>query len=240
MSLGTVVIKKEDIAKYKASRTVYHKYLYVIIKKPQNVKVNYNHVEGQFIFVSMDYIYSTIPKGFLISSHLSEGQRTPHLYAFDGRNMTIEIIYLGDELVYKILKYKLYQTGSEELYADYDGFIIKRRKEKNKIYIDVSQKINKTEGNTTPNQLIFCIFSKNEGHVASGNVESISYSMKYHSLIETNENNHFKMIIIIAAITLLVLAVILTIIIIIKKCNAKKEVSVDQINEALNAQKIDE
>ena len=170
LSLGTVVLKREDIALL-ASSTKYHKYLYVIIKKLQNVKVTYNHVEGQFIFVSMNYIYSTIPKGFLISSHLSEGQRAPHLYTFDGRKMTIEIIYLGEELVYKLLKYKLYQTGSEELYADYDGFIIKRRKEKNKIYIDVSPKNNEAEGNTTPNKLIFCIFSKNEGHVASGNIE---------------------------------------------------------------------
>ena len=74
------MIKKEEILKYQTSN------------------ITYNHVEGQFIFVSMDYIYSTIPTGFLISSHLSEGQRPPHLYIFEGRNITIEIINLGVEL----------------------------------------------------------------------------------------------------------------------------------------------
>ena len=236
LSLGTLVIKKEDIVKYKVSSFPYHKYLYVIIKKSPKVSVTYNHVEGQFIFVSMDYIYSTIPRGFLISSHLSEGQRAPHLYTFEGRNMTIEITYLGIELVYKIIRYKLYQTGSDELYKDYDGFIINRREEGNKIYIDVFQKNNEIEGNTS-HKLIFCIFSKNQGHVASDNTESISYTLKYHSLIETNNNNSigtgFKIIIIIVAIIIFVLAVVLSIVIIKIKCKAKKEVSLDDINQEL-------
>jgi Mg-chelatase subunit ChlD len=193
-SLGTIVIKKEEIVKYKVSSSIYNYYLYVIIKKSPKVSITYNHVEGQFIFVSMDYIYSTIPAGFMISSHLSEGQKTPHLYTFDGRNITIEMTYFGKELVCKIIKYKLYQTGSEELYVDYSQFIINRRVKMDKIYIDVIQKIQENEeneGNTTSNKLIVSIFSNNTGHVAGDNITSLSYSMRYetHPFIETELDN---------------------------------------------------
>jgi hypothetical protein len=84
------VIKREEIVKYKISSSIYSYYLYVIIKKSPKVSITYNHAEGQFIFISMDYIYSTIQAGFMISSHLSERQKTPHLYTFDGRNIAIE------------------------------------------------------------------------------------------------------------------------------------------------------
>ena len=193
-SLGTIVIKKEEIVKYKESSSIYNYYLYVVIKKSPKVSITYNHVEGQFIFVSMDYIYSTIPAGFMISSHLSEGQKTPHLYTFDGRNITIEMTYFGKELVCKIIKYKLYQTGSEELYEDYNQFIIKRRVKLDKIYINVIQKIQENEeneGNTTSNKLIVSIFSNNTGHVAGDNITSLSYSMRYeiNPFVETELDN---------------------------------------------------
>ena len=193
LSLGTIVIKKEEIAKYKVTSSVYDNYLYVIMKKSPKVNITYNHVEGQFIFVSMDYIYSTIPAGFMISSHLSEGQRTPHLYTFEGRNITIEITYIGVELVFKIIKNKLYQTGTEELYVDYSGFIIKRREEKNKTYIDVIQRNEENEGNTASSKLILSIFSNNTDHVAGNNTTSISYSMRYetHPYIDFDDDTDY-------------------------------------------------
>ena len=91
LSLGKIVIKKEEISKYKVSNSLYSNYLYVIVKKNAYVpNIVYKHIEGQFIFVSMDYIFSTIPEGFYISSNLSESQKTPHLYTLEGKNMTIE------------------------------------------------------------------------------------------------------------------------------------------------------
>ena len=190
LSLGTIVIKKEEIANYIVSNNLY---LYVIIKKSPEVNITYNYTEGQFIFVSMDYIYSTIPAGFMISSHLSEGQKTPHLYTFEGRNITIEITYIGVELIFKIIKYKIYQTGTEEFYEDYSGFIIKRREEKNKKYIDVIQKIQENEGNTTSSKLILSIFSNNTDHVAGNNTTSISYSMRYetHPYIDFDDDTDY-------------------------------------------------
>ena len=187
LSLGALVIKKEDILKYKTSSVRYQSYLYVMIKKSSKENITYNHVEGQFIFVSMDYIYSTIPTGFLISSHLSEGQRSPHLYTFEGRNITIEIINLGVELECKVIKYKLYQTGSEELYVDYSSFTIIRRKVMKKIYIDVIQKRKENEAD----KLILSIFANNTGHVASDNITNISYSFRYenHTYNDVDDNS---------------------------------------------------
>ena len=194
LSLGTIVIKKEEITNYIVSSSDF--YLYVIIKKSPEVNITYNYTEGQFIFVSMDYIYSTIPAGFMISSHLSEGQKTPHLYTFEGRNITIEISYIGVELIFKIIKYKIYQTGTEEFYEDYSGFIIKRREEKNKKYIDVIQRIQENEeneGNTTSSKLILSIFSNNTDHVAGNNTTSISYSMRYetHPYIDFDDDTDY-------------------------------------------------
>ena len=193
LSLGKIVIKKEEISKYKDLNSLYSNYLYVIVKKSSSApNIIYNHIEGQFIFVSMDYIYSTIPEGFYISSNLSESQKTPHLYTLEGKNMTIEFSSSGDELICKILKYQNYPTGSEELYTDNNQFNIQRREDNNKTYIDVIQDIQEKDENSTSDKIILSIFSKNEGHTASTNISKLSYTFKYlnHPYIYNNNTNN--------------------------------------------------
>ena len=175
LSLGNIVIKKEEISRYLSSTT--HSYLYIIIKKVTlNINI-YKHVEGQFIFVSMDNIYSVIPAGFSIFSYLPRGQKSPHLYTLEGKNITIEFSSLGNDLDCKILKYQNYPTGSEELYIDYNKFIIKRREDINKTYINVVQDNNE---NTTTDNLIISIFSKNNSN-SNNSSSNLSYIIKYTS-----------------------------------------------------------
>jgi Mg-chelatase subunit ChlD len=158
LSLGNIVIKKEEISRYLSSTS--HSYLYIIIKKiTSNINIIYKHVEGQFIFVSMDNIYSVVPVGFCIFSYLPRDQKSPHLYTLQGKNITIEFSSLGNDLDCKILKYQNYPTGSEELYIDYNKFIINRREDINKTYINVVQDNNE---NTTTDNLIISIFSKKQ------------------------------------------------------------------------------
>ena len=192
LSLGKIVIKKEEISKYKVSNSLYNNYLYVIVKKNAFApNIVYKHIEGQFIFVSMDYIFSTIPEGFYISSNLSENQKTPHLYTLEGKNMTIEFSSSGDELICKVLKYQNYPTGSEELYVDNNQFNIQRREDKNKTYIDVIQDNQEKDENSTSDKIILSIFSKNEGHTASTNISKLSYTLKYlnHPYVYNNNTN---------------------------------------------------
>ena len=174
--LGKIVIKKEEISKQLNS--IYQNYLYIIINKiSTNKNIKYNHVEGQFIFYPMDYIYSTIPERFSIFSNLFENQKNPHLYTLLGKNITIEFSNLGDELDFKILKYNHnYPTGSEELFIDSPQFNIQRNEANNKTYIN-SFLIE--DNNSTSDKMILSIFSKNEGHIASSNSSYSSYNFKY-------------------------------------------------------------
>ena len=174
LSLGKFVIKKEDIKSYLSSTS--YSYLYVVVRKI-NVNIIYKHVEGQFIFVSMDYIYSTIPDGFYISSYLTEGQKNPHLYTLEGRNITIEFSSPVDVLICKIIKYKLYQTGSEELYIDYKNFYIKRTVRDGKIFIQVINLENPENQQNQTDNLIVSIFSNNNDHIAGPNS---TYAIRYY------------------------------------------------------------
>jgi len=153
--------------------------LYIVIKKISNTNITYNLVEGQFIFISMDYIYSNIPENYYISSELTVGQSTPHLYTLiTNGNITIEFITSGDELDCKVLKYEQYPTGSQELFIDFKEYNITRRQNKSTTYIDVFQsnnKINKSEN------IIISIFSKNKGHIAGSDISKLSYILKYNS-----------------------------------------------------------
>ena len=187
LKLGKIIIRKEIISKYLS--TTYHSYLYIVVKKISNTNIIYNHVEGQFIFVSMDYIYSTIPENFYISSELSVGQKDPHLYtllmeSILEKNITIEFMTPGDELDCKILKYQNYPTGSEELFVDYKEYIIIRRQNGSKTYIDVFQSKNK---NNTFEKIIISIFSKNKDHIAGSDISKLSYNLKYTTYSYVNE-----------------------------------------------------
>ena len=175
LSLGKIVISKEEIKRYLTSTT--YSYLYIVVKKI-NVNIVYKHVEGQFIFVSMDNIHSIIPEGFFISSFLTVGQRTPHLYTLAGKNITVEFSSPGDELTCTILKYLIYQTGSEEVFVDYSNFHITRRIENNKVYINIIN-LDSIQKNETDN-LIISIFSKNNDHIAGSDSSKLTYAIKYY------------------------------------------------------------
>jgi Mg-chelatase subunit ChlD len=176
LSLGKFIIKKEDIKSYLSSTS--YSYLYVVVRKVNtNINIIYKQVEGQFIFVSMDYIYSTIPEGFYISSYLTEGQKNPHLYTLEGRNITIEFSSPVDILICKIIKYKLYQTGSEELYIDYRNFYIKRVVRDSKIFIQVINLENPEIQQNQTNNLIVSIFTNNYDHIAGPNS---TYAIRYY------------------------------------------------------------
>ena len=175
LSLGKIVISKEEIKRYLTSTT--YSYLYIVVKKI-NVNIVYKHVEGQFIFVSMDNIHSIIPEGFFISSFLTVGQRTPHLYTLAGKNITVEFSSPGDELTCTILKYLIYQTGSEEVFVDYSNFHITRRIENNKVYINIIN-LDSIQKNETDN-LIISIFSKNNDHIAGSDSSKLAYAIKYY------------------------------------------------------------
>ena len=175
-SLGKIVIKKGEISTYLSS--TYKSYVYIIVTKiGSNSNIIYNHVEGNFIFFSMDYIYSSIPEDFYISSFISLGQKSPHLYTLEGKNITIQFFNSGDELDCKILKYQIYPTGSEDLYIDNDQYVIQRREDNNRTYIDVTQE---GANNTTFNKIILSIYPKNEGNL-TGLDNSISYTLKYNT-----------------------------------------------------------
>ena len=185
--IGKIIIKKEEILKYISS--IYQNYLYVIIKKiSSNKNIIYNHVEGRFIFFSMNNVHSTIPEGFYISSNISEGQRSPHLYTLVGKNLTIEFSTSGEELDCNIIEFqKSFPEGYEEFYNDYDQFIIQRTNDNNITYIDV---INDNYDNITSDKIIISIYSKNQGHIAGSDISKLAYSIKYdtHPYIPLDDN----------------------------------------------------
>ena len=84
LKIGKFSIKKEEITQY-LSITL-RNYLYVVIKKSSNSKINYQYIKGQLLFFSMDYIYSQIPENYSIFSNLEAGQRNPHLYTLAMEN----------------------------------------------------------------------------------------------------------------------------------------------------------
>ena len=179
LKIGKISIKKEEITQYLSISL--QNYLYVVIKKSSNSKINYQYIKGQLLFFSMDYIYSQIPENYSIFSNLEPGQRNPHLYTLTmektlGNILRIEFQNSGKELDCKILKYQSYLTGSDELFVDNKEFNISRFIYKNTTYIDVHQS-NYEE--TRIESIIVSIFSKNTGHVASSDISKLSYNLKY-------------------------------------------------------------
>ena len=176
--IGKIVLKKENMAKYLSLN--YYNYLYIIITKTDS-NVEYTNVEGQFSFVPMDYIYSSIPESFYIFSNLSPGQKTPHLYTIQieqglGNLTRIEFATSGNELDCKVLKYNNYITGTNEYYEDFKDYEIKRSNSMGKTYIDITQANEETNKFTS---VILSIFSKNGEHIAGNELTKLSYEIRY-------------------------------------------------------------
>ena len=88
--------------------SIYNNYFYVIIKKYPNDNIIINSVEGQFLFVSNDYVYSSIPENYYIFSNLEIDGNIPHLYTLEidplsKNKFIIEFDNFGEELDFKIL-----------------------------------------------------------------------------------------------------------------------------------------
>ena len=176
--VGKIIIKKEEIQKCLSITSDNH--LYIIISKTTNNNNDYTLVEGQLSFVSMNYIFASIPESFYIFSNLYQGQKNPHLYSIKmepepGLKTRIEFSSSGDELDCKLLRYNNY-LDSEEYYKDYNEFEINRNLGLGKIYIDITQSADETK---TFDAIIISIFSTNGEHIAGDDIKKLSYVIRY-------------------------------------------------------------
>ena len=177
--IGKIVLRTEEIYKYLNPNS--QNYLYIIVKKAKNSNIIYNYVEGQFSFVSMDYIYSIAPENSYIFSNFSIGQRTPHLYTLKmdsnlNKIMRIEFATSSNELDCKIIKYQKYLPGTEEFYLDNAQLNITRKNHLGKTYIDITQS---NSIQTKIDTIILSIFSKNGDHIAGSEIHKLSYTIRY-------------------------------------------------------------
>jgi len=176
---GKIVLKKEDIS-YNLN-SIFNNYLYVIIKKSSNYNITINSVEGQFLFLPTDYVYSSVPENYYIFSNLEIGGNTPHLYTLEidpssKNKFIIEFDNFGEELDFKILNYQNYIDNIIDYYNDYDKYIVEKANNSNKIYANITQS---KEINTTFDKVILSIFSSNKEHIAGSNIQKLSYRFKY-------------------------------------------------------------
>ena len=88
----------------------------------------------------------------------------------------------NDELDIRILNYQDVVDNKIDLYNDYIGYKIERRKIENKIFLTVS---NKDYNKAIDNKIILSIFSTNKDHVPTTN---LSYAFKY----ENDRNDQIK------------------------------------------------
>ena len=177
-NIGKLVIKQEDITVNLNSR--YNNYLYITIIKNEEYNITISdNVEGQFFFIPNNYIYSSVPENYKIFSNLEQGESSPHLYTLEIDPLTINNLFIieiesidNDELDYKILNYQNYVDGIIEQYVDYNEYVIERKKDSNKIYLNVTQ----NRHGVTFNKIILSIFSTNKDHIPTSN---LSYIFKY-------------------------------------------------------------
>ena len=105
LKLGKIVLKKEDI-NYNLN-SIFNNYLYVIMKKSSNYNTAINSIEGQFLFLPTDYVYSSAPENYYIFSNLEIGGNTTHLHTLEidpssKNKFIIEFDNFGEELDFKI------------------------------------------------------------------------------------------------------------------------------------------
>ena len=177
LKLGKIIIKKDKINALLYSNAANY-YLYIVLK-PSNSERNFTKIQGQCSFVSMDNIFSPIPEGFYIFSNLEPEQKTPHLYSLKmepvlGKRLSIEFENPGGALDAKLLTYKNYPTGSEELYSDYSEFEIERSNSNDKTYITLKQA---SESEKAFDFVIVSIFPKNREQVS--NSTKLDYTLIY-------------------------------------------------------------
>ena len=176
---GKIVLKKEDIS-YNLN-SIFNNYLYVIIKTSSHYNIAFNSVEGQFLFLPTDYVYSSVPENYYIFSNLEIGGNTPHLYTLEidpssKNKFIIEFDNFGEELDFKILNYQNYVDNIIDYYNDYDKYIVEKTNNSNKMYANITQS---KEINTTFDKVILSIFSSNKEHIAGSNIQKLSYRFKY-------------------------------------------------------------
>ena len=181
INIGKVVIKQDVISKYLDNR--YNNYLYIIINKKSGSKATFpDNIEGQFYFIPNSYVYSSIPENYLIFTNLEKDDNTAHLYTLEkdpslNNSFQIGINTFGNkELDFKILNYQNYTDGNIDLYNDYKGYVIDKKRDIDLIYLNVSQNIT----NETFDKIILSVFSTNKGHMPSSN---LSYAFKYNSTL---------------------------------------------------------
>jgi hypothetical protein len=195
LKIGKIVLKKEDIS-YNLN-SIYNNYLYVIIKKTSNYNITINSVEGQFLFLPTDYIYSSVPENYYIFSNLEIGGNTPHLYTLEidpssKNKFIIEFDNFGEELDFKILNYQNYVDGIIDYYNDYDKYIIEKTNNSNKLSVNITQS---NDENTTFDKIILSIYSSNKDHIAGSNITNLSYAFKYKTDYEEyNETEEIKVV----------------------------------------------
>ena len=179
LNMGKVVIKRQDILNNLNS--INNNYLYIIVNKLPGITSDIiKEAQGQFFFIPNNYIYSSVPENKKVFSHIEQGDNSAHIYTLeiiiilisDSFKIEFELID-NNELDIRILNYQDVVDNKIDLYNDYIGYKIERRKISNKIFLTVS---NKDYNKTMDNKIILSIFSTNKDHVPTTN---LSYAFKY-------------------------------------------------------------
>ena len=178
LNIGKLVIKLENISDNLNPK--YNNYLFITINKiSDNEYIIPNELTGHFYFIPNNYIYSSITENYRVFSHLEQEDNSQHLYTLEidlttkNNLFKVEIDNLGNnDLDFKILNYQNYIDGLRDLYNDYNGFIIEKKIDSNKIYLNITQ----NKAGVSLNKIILSIFSTNENHKPSSNS---SYIFKY-------------------------------------------------------------
>ena len=188
LNMGKFVIKQKDISDNLNS--IYNNYLYIIINKAPGITSEIiKEAQGQFFFIPNNYIFSSVPENKKVFSHIEQSDNSAHIYTLEiililiGDSFKIEFELIdNDELDIRILNYQDVVDNKIDLYNDYIGYKIERRKIANKIFLTVS---NKDYNKAIDNKIILSIFSTNKDHVPTTN---LSYAFKY----ENDRNDQIK------------------------------------------------
>ena len=189
LGIGKVVLKQRDISDNLNS--IYNNYLYIIINKVSGITSNMiNQVQGQFFFIPNNYIYSSVPVKCNVFSHIEQGDNSAHMYTLEINSTSLKDSFMiefepidNNELDIKILNYQDVVDDKIDLYNDYDGYEIDKKKISNKIYMTVMKK---DHNEIIDNKIILSIFSSEVDHIPSSN---LSYVFKYYSVYQEFSSN---------------------------------------------------